>query len=257
MGFKENTEVILEARDLHKSFKGFNAINGASFAIHRGSFHGLIGPNGAGKTTCFNLLTGFIKPDSGQILFDGLNVTGKLPESLAHLGMIRSFQISSVFSEMTVLENLQIALLAKEKGYWRFWRSEKSMNRFNERAQELLDQVGLKDMAQQVTKMLPYGKKRALELATTLALEPSIMLLDEPTQGMGHEDISDIVNLIRKVSVGRTVLMVEHNMKVVAGLCERITVMTRGAVLAEGTYEELSINPAVREAYLGTSEDNE
>lgn len=257
MGFKNNTEIILEARDLHKAFKGFKAINGASLAIHRGSFHGLIGPNGAGKTTYFNLLTGFLKPDSGHILFEGIDVTGKLPESLAHLGMIRSFQISSVFSEMTTLENMQIALLAKEKGYWQFWRSDKNLNRFNERALELLEQVGLKDMAGITTGLLPYGKKRALELATTLALEPVIMLLDEPTQGMGHEDISNIVDLIRQAAIGRTVLMVEHNMKVVSGLCDTITVMTRGTVLAAGSYEELSINPAVREAYLGTSDHDQ
>jgi branched-chain amino acid transport system ATP-binding protein len=250
----ETTEIILKAHDLRKSFKGFKAVDGASFAVRRGSIHGLIGPNGAGKTTCFNLLTGFLRPDSGDVTFEGVSITGVSPESLAKMGMVRSFQISSVFTEMTALENVRIALLAKERGYWCFWRSENDLDRLNGRAMELLAQVGLDTMANLTTKLLPYGKKRALELATTLALEPALMLLDEPTQGMGHEDVADIVNLVRQAAVGRTVLMVEHNMNVVSGLCDTITVMTRGKVLAEGTYEQLSVNPAVREAYLGTPE---
>jgi branched-chain amino acid transport system ATP-binding protein len=243
--------MIFKAQDLRKSFKGFKAVDGASFEVQRGSIHGLIGPNGAGKTTCFNLLTGFLKPDSGEVFFEGVTVTGNSPESLAKIGLVKSFQISSVFTEMTALENIRIALLAKEEGYWCFWHSEKDLNRFNGRAMELLAQVGLDTMANLKAKSLPYGKKRALELVTTLALEPTLMLLDEPTQGMGHEDVANIVDLVRMVAKGRTVLMVEHNMKVISGLCDTITVMTRGSVLAEGTYEEISLNPAVREAYLG------
>lgn len=255
MGLENQSDIILEARNLYKSFKGFNAINDASIIINRDSIHGLIGPNGAGKTTFFNLLTGFLKPDKGQIWFNGINVTGNLPEALAQLGMIRSFQISSVFSKMTPLENVKIALLVKEKGYWEFWQSEKKMDRFNENALALLKQVGLSHYTKHISGSLPYGKKRALEIATTLAIEPSIMLLDEPTQGIGHEDLSSITDLIRKAAVGRTILMVEHNMKVVADLCDTITVMTRGSVLAQGSYEEISRNPEVREAYLGTSDE--
>lgn len=248
------TEKILEAQDLRKSFKGFKAVDGTSFAVHRGSIHGLIGPNGAGKTTCFNLLTGFIKPDSGIVSFNGVPITGAQPEAMAKRGLVRSFQISSVFLEMTVLENVRIALLSKEQTYWCFWRSEKDLDKLNPRAIELLEQVGLGTMLNITAGLLPYGKKRALELATTLALEPELMLLDEPTQGMGHEDILNIINLIRQAAVGRTILMVEHNMQVVAGLCDRITVMMRGKVMAEGTFDEIGKDPAVREAYLGVDE---
>lgn len=249
-----STETLLEAKDLRKSFKGFQAIDGASFSVKRGSIHGLIGPNGAGKTTCFNLLTGFLEPDSGTITYEGIHIAGMSPEALAQLGMVRSFQISSVFTDMTVLDNVRIALLAKERDYWHFLRSGNSLNQLNSRAMELLEQVGLESFRDATTKLLPYGKKRALELATTLALEPTLMLLDEPTQGMGQEDIADIVDLIRQAAIGRTVLLVEHNMKVVSGLCDTITVMTRGRVLAEGTYEQLSMNSDVQEAYLGTTE---
>lgn len=246
-----DTDIILEARNLKKSFEGYKAIDGVNLKIRRGGVHGLIGPNGAGKTTCFNVLTGFLKPDSGQVFLDGINVTATSPASLAQLGMVRSFQRSSIFSEMTVLENVRIALLAREQGYWCFWRSDRILRTYNARSLDMLEQVGLDSMRDVVSAQLPYGKKRALELATTLALEPALMLLDEPTQGMGHEDVADIIELIKKIAVGRTVLMVEHNMKVVSGLCDRITVMTRGRVLAEGTYDEICNLSSVREAYLG------
>jgi branched-chain amino acid transport system ATP-binding protein len=248
-------DTILETRDLTKEFKGFTAVDRVNLKVKRGSIHALIGPNGAGKTTVFNLLTKFLPVTSGQILYNGRDITKAKPVEVARQGMIRSFQISAVFPHLTVLENVRIGLQRKLGTSFHFWKSEKSLDQLNERALELLESVDLGAFAKTQTVELPYGRKRALEIATTLALDPELMLLDEPTQGMGHEDVSRVVELIRKVAANRTVLMVEHNMSVVANLSHTITVLARGSVLAEGPYETVSKDPRVLEAYVGTSEE--
>jgi branched-chain amino acid transport system ATP-binding protein len=247
-------DVILETRQLTKEFKGFTAVSGVDLRVERGHIHALIGPNGAGKTTCFNLLTRFLAPTSGRILFNGRDITAARPAQVARMGIIRSFQISAVFPHMTVLENVRVGLQRRLGTSFHFWRSSRSLDGLNGRALALLGEVGLEHFADTLTADLPYGRKRALEIATTLAMEPELMLLDEPTQGMGHEDVHRVTELIRKVAAGRTILMVEHNMKVVAGLCDRISVLKQGAVLAEGSYAEVSTNPQVMEAYMGTSD---
>jgi len=249
-----NEELILRTRNLGKDFRGFTAVNGVDLRVARGSIHALIGPNGAGKTTCFNLLTRFLPASRGSIEFNGIDITRAAPQDVARRGLVRSFQISSVFAQMSVLQNVRIALQRPTGLSYQFWRSDRILGRLDERARALLEEVGLAADAERRTVELPYGRKRALEIATTLAAEPELMLLDEPTQGMGHEDVGRITELIRRVAVGRTVLMVEHNMAVIAGLCDRITVLARGSVLAEGTYAEVSANATVREAYMGGSD---
>ena len=246
-------DYILETRNLVKEFKGFIAVNDVSLKVRRGHIHALIGPNGAGKTTCFNLLTKFIEPTRGDIRYNGIDITGEKPAQIARRGIVRSFQISAVFPHLSVLENVRIALQRTLGTSFHFWRSAKSLGALKGRAMELLAQVGLESCADMVTVELPYGRKRALEIATTLALEPELMLLDEPTQGMGHEDVALVRDLIKKVSANRTVLMVEHNMGVVAGISDTITVLARGSVLAEGSYSDVSKNPLVIEAYMGTA----
>ncbi|ODS92615.1 MAG: ABC transporter ATP-binding protein [Comamonas sp. SCN 65-56] len=248
------SDFILETSHLTKEFKGFTAVSDVNLSVRRGSIHALIGPNGAGKTTCFNLLTKFLVPTSGTIRFNGQDITGEKPAEIARRGIIRSFQISAVFPNLTLLENVRLGLQRKLGTSYQFWRSERSLYKLNERAKRLLAEVGLEHMADEMTVNLPYGSKRALEIATTLAMEPELMLLDEPTQGMGHEDVDRVTQLIKKVSAGRTILMVEHNMKVVSTIADRITVLQRGEVLAEGPYEEVSANPQVMEAYMGTTE---
>ncbi len=243
---------ILETRNLTKEFKGFTAVNNVNLKVQRGHIHALIGPNGAGKTTCFNLLTKFLVPTSGQIVFNGKDITSAKPAGIARMGVIRSFQISAVFPHLTVLQNVRIGLQRQLGTTFHFWRSERTLDRLNDRAMALLAEVDLAHFADTITADMPYGRKRALEIATTLAMEPELMLLDEPTQGMGHEDVHRVQELIKKVSSGRTILMVEHNMSVVSGICDRISVLQRGAMLAEGTYAEVSKNPQVMEAYMGT-----
>ena len=247
-------DCILETKQLTKEFKGFVAVDKVDLRVKRGDIHALIGPNGAGKTTFFNLLTKFLPPTSGAILFNGHDITFEKPAQTACRGIVRSFQISAVFPHMTVLENVRAALQRGEGTSFHFWKSENSLVHLHTRARELLAEVDLQDYADEMTVNLPYGRKRALELATTLALEPELMLLDEPTQGMGHEDVDRVTQLIKKVSAGRTILMVEHNMNVVSRIADRITVLQRGAVLAEGPYEEVSNNPQVMEAYMGTTD---
>jgi branched-chain amino acid transport system ATP-binding protein len=247
------SDIILETRKLTKEFKGFVAVNQVDLKVKRGQIHALIGPNGAGKTTCFNLLTHFITPTSGQIVFNGHDITGEAPAHIARRGIIRSFQISAVFPHLTVLENVRVALQRKLGTSFHFWKSERSLHTLNERAVALLREVDLDGYAGHTTVELSYGRKRALEIATTLAMEPELMLLDEPTQGMGLEDVDRIKTLIKKVSAKRTILMVEHNMSVVASLADTITVLQRGATLAEGPYAEVSKNPAVIEAYMGSA----
>jgi branched-chain amino acid transport system ATP-binding protein len=246
-------DIILEARGLTKEFKGFVAVNNVDLAVTRGTIHALIGPNGAGKTTCFNLLTHFLTPTRGQIIFKGRDITGSRPAAIARQGLVRSFQISAVFPHLTVLENVRIALQRKRGHSLDFWRSERVLSEHDARARELIAAVGLADFSATTAGELPYGRKRALEIATTLALEPEMMLLDEPTAGMTHEDVDRIAALIRKVAADRTVLMVEHNLSVVSTLSDHITVLARGEVLAQGNYQSVSTNPAVVEAYLGTA----
>jgi len=247
-------EIILETKNLTKEFKGFTAVSDVNLRVRRGSIHALIGPNGAGKTTCFNLLTKFLEPTTGTILFNGIDITREKPAQIARRGVIRSFQISAVFPHLTVRENVRIGLQRQLGTAFQFWRSERSLDVLNRRAMDLLDQVGLTEFAETTTVNLPYGRKRALEIATTLAMEPELMLLDEPTQGMGHEDVDRVTQLIKKVSEGRTILMVEHNMNVVSSIADKITVLQRGAILAEGPYAEVSKDPRVMEAYMGTAD---
>jgi branched-chain amino acid transport system ATP-binding protein len=246
-------DAILETSNLTKEFKGFTAVNGVNLKVQRGHIHALIGPNGAGKTTCFNLLTKFLAPTSGKILFNNRDITSAAPAQIARHGVVRSFQISAVFPHLPVMHNVRIGLQRKLGSSFHFWKSEKSLSRLTDRAMELLTQVDLDKFADTVTVDLPYGRKRALEIATTLAMEPELMLLDEPTQGMGHEDVHRVTALIKKVSAGRTILMVEHNMSVVSGICDKISVLQRGAMLAEGSYQEISNNAQVMEAYMGTT----
>jgi branched-chain amino acid transport system ATP-binding protein len=247
-----SAEIILETRGLTKEFAGFVAVNGVDLRVERGTIHALIGPNGAGKTTCFNLLTKFLSPTRGQIFYKGRDITGMQPADVARLGVVRSFQISAVFPHLTVLENVRVALQRKRGGSFDFWRSRAVLTQFNSRALSLINDVGLSAFANMPAVELPYGRKRALEIATTLALDPEMLLLDEPTAGMGHEDIDRIAALIKTVSADRTTLMVEHNLSVVSNLSDRITVLTRGRILAEGDYAAVSNNPEVREAYMGT-----
>ena len=254
---KDADPFILRTEGLTKSFRGFTAVRNVSLSVRRGSIHALIGPNGAGKTTIFNLLTKFLAPDGGRIYYNGRDITALSAARVARMGLVRSFQISAMFPSLTALQNVRIPLQHGIGATFNFWRPAASLDRLNERAMALLDDVGLAPMAQTLASDLPYGRKRALELATTLALEPTILLLDEPTAGMGQEDIARITQLIRRVAAARTVLLVEHNLSVVADLSDRISVLQRGEVLADGTYEEVAKDPRVREAYMGTDEDND
>ena len=247
-------DMILQTRKLTKEFKGFVAVDHVDLNVQRGSIHALIGPNGAGKTTCFNLLTKFLIPTSGQILFNGDDITRESSARIARRGIIRSFQISAVFPHLSVLENVRVALQRKLGNSFHFWRSERVLDSLNDAAMNLLASVDLASYANQMTVELSYGRKRALEIATTLAMDPELMLLDEPTQGMGLEDVDRIRQLIKKVAANRTVLMVEHNMSVVASIADTITVLARGATLAEGPYAEVSRNPTVIEAYMGSAD---
>ncbi len=247
-------DLILETRHLSKEFAGFLAVKDVSLQVRRGSIHALIGPNGAGKTTVFNLLTRVHAATQGVILYKGEDITRARPAEIARKGMVRSFQISAVFPSLTVLENVRVALQRPLGTSFHFWRSEASLGTLDERATELLGLVDLADQRHLLAQELPYGRKRALEIATTLALDPELLLLDEPTQGMGHEDVGRVTSLIARVSKDRTVLMVEHNLSVVADLSDVITVLARGSVLAEGPYSEISTDATVLEAYIGPAE---
>ncbi len=246
---------MLRATGLTKEFKGFVAVNNVDLTVERGTIHALIGPNGAGKTTCFNLLTKFLQPTRGTITYDGRDITSMSAADIARLGLVRSFQISATFTDMTVLENVRVALQSKHGHAYRFWSPISSIYNLDARAMELLADVGLADVPHLKAAELSYGRKRALEIATTLALDPKVMLLDEPTAGMGHEDIEPITQLIRKVSAGRTIVIVEHNLSVVSTLSDRITVLQGGQVLMEGTYGEVSSDERVIAAYMGGVED--
>ncbi len=250
-----STPAILRTVDLTKDFRGFTAVNAVNLDVTEGTIHALVGPNGAGKTTLFNLLTGFLTPTSGQILLRGDDIAGKQPEQIAHLGVARSFQITSLFDEMTLLEHLELALASPTGIGYRFWTSRKGLGAFRERSMELLGEVGLADRSGQRAGSLAYGQKRALEIALALALDPSLLLLDEPTAGMGLEDVDRTIALVKKVSDGRTVVFVDHNMHVVGSLADSVTVLQSGEVLAEGTYDEVRRDDKVITAYLGESGD--
>jgi branched-chain amino acid transport system ATP-binding protein len=243
--------VILAAESLTKEFKGFFAVEDVSLNVRRGQIHALIGPNGAGKTTCFNLLTKFLPPTRGRIVYNGTDITAMSPADIARLGLVRSFQISAVFPHLTALENVRIALQRRRGDSFDFWRSQKVLSAFDEEARALLADVGLSEFETTNASDLSYGRKRALEIATTLALDPEMLLLDEPMAGMAHEDVERISALIRRISANRTILMVEHNLSVVADLSDTITVLARGKVLAEGDYATVSKDPRVIEAYIG------
>ncbi|MFK4583739.1 ABC transporter ATP-binding protein [Bradyrhizobium ottawaense] len=244
-------DIALAAEGLRKEFAGYVALDGVSLQVQRGTIHALIGPNGAGKTTCFNLLTKFHVPTAGRILLNGRDVTDVSAPDVARLGLVRSFQISAIFPELTVLENVRIALQRARGNSFDFWRSSKILSLLNDRANALLADVGLESLGARRAGDLSYGRKRALEIATTLALDPDVLLLDEPTQGMGREDVSRVASLIERVAERRTVLMVEHNLGVVSSICHRVTVLARGRVLAEGDYHSVAGDPEVREAYIG------
>ncbi|HZH53455.1 MAG TPA: ABC transporter ATP-binding protein [Microvirga sp.] len=246
---------ILSATGLTMEFRGFVAVNNVTLSVNEGTIHALIGPNGAGKTTVFNLLTKFLTPTRGQISFRGSDITALKPAEVARLGLVRSFQISAVFPHLTVLDNVRVALQRPAELATQFWRPSSVLSTLNDRAMSLIDAVGLSSYAHLPAIELPYGRKRALEIATTLALDPAMLLLDEPMAGMGHEDIGRITDLIRRIARDRTVLMVEHNLNVVADLCDRVTVLARGEILADGTYDTVSADPRVREAYMGTEHD--
>jgi branched-chain amino acid transport system ATP-binding protein len=247
-------DFILETTGLRKEFKGFVAVDDVRLQVRRGHVHALIGPNGAGKTTCFNLLTKFLQPTRGRILFNGQDITGERTAQIARRGIVRSFQICAVFPHLTVLDNVRVALQRRLRTSFHFWKTQRSLDVLNDRALALLADVGLAEHAGMRVVEMSYGHKRALEIATTLALEPELMLLDEPTQGMAHEDVDRIMRLIKKVSANRTVLMVEHNMRVVSGISDKITVLARGSVLAEGRYDEVAADPRVIEAYMGSAD---
>ncbi len=246
--------IALKAEGLTKEFKGFVAVNNVDLEVEDGTIHALIGPNGAGKTTCFNLLTKFLQPTAGRITYRDRDITAMSPAGIARLGLVRSFQISAVFPDLSVLENVRIAVQRKRGESFDFWRSEKMLSRFDATATGYLEEVGLAEFAHARAAELPYGRKRALEIATTLALEPDMLLLDEPMAGMAQADVERISALIRRISQNRTILMVEHNLSVVADLSDRITVLARGEILAEGTYAEVSASPAVIEAYIGAAD---
>ena len=249
------SQPILVAEGLTKAFRGFLAVKGVDLSVREGTIHALIGPNGAGKTTVFNLLTKFHQPTSGRIAFRGQDITRLKPAEVARRGLVRSFQISAVFPHLTVLENVRVALQRPEGLSRQFWRSDRVLRRLDARALDLIEAVNLTEFALTAAVDLSYGRKRALEIATTLALDPPMLLLDEPMAGMGLEEIGRIAELIRKVGADRTVLMVEHNLSVVADLCHRVTVLQRGEILAEGSYAEVSADPRVREAYMGSEHE--
>jgi branched-chain amino acid transport system ATP-binding protein len=246
-------DFILETRGLTKAFKGFVAVNNVDLRVRRGHIHALIGPNGAGKTTVFNLLTKFLIPDGGQILYRGSDITLARPAQVARRGLVRSFQVSAIFPNLSVLQNVRIALQRALGNSYHFWSSATTLAVLDARAGALLQLVDLAGLSGQRAGELPYGRKRALEIATTLALEPQLLLLDEPTQGMGHEDVDRVATLIRRAAAERTVLMVEHNMQVVARLADTITVLQHGQIIASGTYAEVAHNPQVMEAYMGSA----
>ncbi|MGH6763549.1 MAG: ABC transporter ATP-binding protein [Phyllobacterium sp.] len=250
-----DTRVVLSARGLCKDFGGFSAVKNVDLDVHHAKVHALIGPNGAGKTTVFNLLTKFLQPTSGTIMLLDDDITKTPPARVARMGLVRSFQISAVFPHLTVLENVRVALQRPGGLATQFWRPLSALDRLNGRAMELIELVGLQDARDTLAADLSYGRKRVLEIATTLALDPKVLLLDEPMAGMGHEDVGNVAEIIRGVARDRAVLMVEHNLKVVADICDEVTVLQRGEILAAGDYRTVSQDERVKVAYMGTDHD--
>ncbi len=248
------TQPALRTSGLCKDFRGFRAVDKVDLEVAEGSIHALVGPNGAGKTTLFNLLSGFLSVSAGRIQLFGQDITGLQPEQIAHLGVARSFQITSLFENLTPIEHVELALQGMTRQGYSFWRSHRSMHKFRPRAEELVDEVGLTSMAQRPAGLLAYGQKRALEMALVSALDPRVLLLDEPTAGMGMEDIDRTIELVRRIAGGRTVVFVDHNMHVVGSLADRVTVLQAGKVLAEGTYDEVRTDERVVTAYLGEAD---
>ena len=247
-------DLVIETRGLTKEFHGFVAVSNVDLRVRRGQIHALIGPNGAGKTTFFNLLTKFLIPDRGQILYRGSDITFARPAEVARRGIVRSFQVSAVFPNLTVLENVRVGLQRAFATSFHFWKHAATLGALDGRARELLEQMQLGAYADMRAAELPYGRKRALEIATTLSVQPQLLLLDEPTQGMAHEDVERVSALIRQAARERTVLMVEHNMQVVARIADTITVLQRGQVIASGSYAQVACNPQVLEAYMGSAD---
>ncbi|WDZ82268.1 ABC transporter ATP-binding protein [Micromonospora cathayae] len=245
---------LLSVRGLTRDFRGFRAVDRVDLDVAAGSVHALVGPNGAGKTTLFNLLTGFLRPTAGRILLDGRDIAGLPPERVARLGVARSFQITSLFPQLSAREHVALALQSPSGLGWRFWRSATLMRRYTPRADELLAEVGLAELADAPADALAYGRKRALELAIALALDPRVLLLDEPTAGMGLEDVDRTVELVDRVRAGRTVVLVEHNMSVVGRLADTVTVLQAGKVLVEGPYQQVRADERVITAYLGATD---
>lgn len=243
--------VALSARGLTKNFRGFQAVKHVDLDVLEGEVHALVGPNGAGKTTLFNLLTGYITPSAGTITVHGKDITGKEPEEIAHLGVARSFQITSLFDSLTPVEHVELALQGMAGGGMRFWRSDSVLRRFDDQVEDLLTQVGLTRLARRPAGELAYGQKRALEMALVLAMDPQVLLLDEPTAGMGREDVDRTIALVKRIARGRSVVFVDHNMHVVGSLAHHVTVLMSGEVLARGTYDEVRNNERVITAYLG------
>lgn len=243
---------ILEVQDVSKRFGNFFAVRHANLSLLESSVHGLIGPNGAGKSTLFNICTGFLKPTEGSVRLRGQTVADKGPAWIARNGVGRSFQISAVFDGLSVIDNILVALQRRARLSFAFWKGEKSVSALRERACNLLEQVHLSDTWwDKHTASLPYGRRRMLELATTIATDPSILLLDEPLAGLGQEDVPVIIDLVRELAVGRSVLIVEHNLSAVSQLCDTVSVLDRGMIIANGTYTFVAADPKVRQAYLG------
>ena len=243
--------VALSARGLTKDFRGFRAVSSVDLEVVEGEVHALVGPNGAGKTTLFNLLTGYLKPTEGTITVHGKDITGQEPEDIAHLGVARSFQITSLFDNLSPREHVELALQGMAGGGMRFWRSDRLLAQYRDQADHLLGQVGLTGLADRHAGELAYGQKRALEMALVLAMDPQVLLLDEPTAGMGREDVDRTIALVRQIASGRTVVFVDHNMHVVGSLADHVTVLMAGEVLARGTYDEVRNDDRVISAYLG------
>jgi len=251
----QDARVVLSARGLRKEFAGFVAVGGVDLDVHHGRIHALIGPNGAGKTTVFNLLTKFLPPSGGRIELLGQDITRTPPAKVARMGLVRSFQISAIFPHLSVLDNVRVALQRPNGLATQFWRPAGALDALTPRALELLETVGLAEARHRLAGDLSYGRKRVLEIATTLALDPKVLLLDEPMAGMGHEDVAVVSGIIRSLAADRAILMVEHNLDVVSELCDWITVLQAGKILAAGDYATVSTDERVRVAYMGTEDD--
>jgi branched-chain amino acid transport system ATP-binding protein len=248
-----DNEIILETHQLRKEFGALVAVDDVSIRARAKTLHAIIGPNGAGKTTFFNLLSGNLTPTAGRVVFKGRDITRLPLHRTAHLGIGRSFQITNIFSNLTVLENIRLACQALGRDNLQMWRHYRHFRRYEERAWAVIRQVGLTERALQLARTLPHGDQRKLELGMILAPDPEVLLLDEPTAGMAAEQVPDLMRLIQEIqrAGGKTIMLVEHNMNVVMSVSDAITVMHQGRVLAEGAPAEIAANQIVQNAYLG------